>query len=166
MFDDLFDIAAELLSGNPYLPKAIWVPSTPNFERSCVTVGQIIPIFASDRVSDSINLGEKLHGDTIKRLWSNLQGLCKAIARIILCMDSANERRRYNVTSSLIVWAHTQDDPYNGQFVVYKFYKSNNKRQLRMAFFVIYCTTCQDQINIHQHIMHAVSGIPCFVFSS
>ena len=30
---------------------------------------------------------------------------------IILCMGSANERRRYNVTSSPIDWAHTQNDP-------------------------------------------------------
>ena len=30
---------------------------------------------------------------------------------IILCMCPANERRRYNVTSSLIVWAHSQNDP-------------------------------------------------------
>ena len=28
---------------------------------------------------------------------------------VILGMGSANERRRYNVTSSLIGWAHTQN---------------------------------------------------------
>ena len=32
-------------------------------------------------------------------------------AGIILCMRPANERRRYIVTSSLIGWAHTQNDP-------------------------------------------------------
>ena len=31
---------------------------------------------------------------------------------IILCMRLANERRRYNVTSSLIGWAHPQKDPW------------------------------------------------------
>ena len=31
---------------------------------------------------------------------------------IILGMGSANERRRYNVTSSLIGWAHTHNDPW------------------------------------------------------
>ena len=31
-------------------------------------------------------------------------------AGVILGMGSANERRRYNVTSSLIGWAHTQND--------------------------------------------------------
>ena len=30
---------------------------------------------------------------------------------IILCMRPVNERRRYNVTSSLIGWAHGQNDP-------------------------------------------------------
>ena len=33
-----------------------------------------------------------------------------ASAGIILCMRPANERRHYNVTSSLIGWAHTQND--------------------------------------------------------
>ena len=31
---------------------------------------------------------------------------------IILCMHPANERWRYNVTSSLNGWTHTQNDPY------------------------------------------------------
>ena len=31
---------------------------------------------------------------------------------IILCMCPANERRRYIITSSLIGWAHTQNDPW------------------------------------------------------
>ena len=30
---------------------------------------------------------------------------------IILCMRPANERRRYNVTSFLIGWAHPRNDP-------------------------------------------------------
>ena len=33
-------------------------------------------------------------------------------SKINLGMGSANERRRYNVTSSLIGWAHTQNDPW------------------------------------------------------
>ena len=31
---------------------------------------------------------------------------------VILCMCSANKRRRYKVTSSLIGWAHTRNDPW------------------------------------------------------
>ena len=38
--------------------------------------------------------------------------------RIILFMRPANERHRYNVMSSLIGWAHTQNDPC-GQFYLY-----------------------------------------------
>ena len=41
-----------------------------------------------------------------------------ADAGIILCMHPANERRRYDVTSSLIGWAHTQNDPCDGIHVV------------------------------------------------
>ena len=37
--------------------------------------------------------------------------ICHATG-IILCMRPANERRRYNVTSSLIGWAHIQNDPW------------------------------------------------------
>ena len=36
--------------------------------------------------------------------------------RIIMGMGSANERRRYIVTPSLIDWDHTQDDPCGGCF--------------------------------------------------
>ena len=35
---------------------------------------------------------------------------------IILCVGSANERRRYTVTSSLINWAYTQNDPWSISF--------------------------------------------------
>ena len=37
--------------------------------------------------------------------------LSVAISGIIFGMGSANERRRYIVTSSLIGWAHTNNDP-------------------------------------------------------
>ena len=37
-------------------------------------------------------------------------------AGITLCMGSANERRRYNVTSSLTGWTHAQNDPCEVQF--------------------------------------------------
>ena len=33
-------------------------------------------------------------------------------ADIILCMRPANERRRYNVTTSLFGWVHIQNDPW------------------------------------------------------
>ena len=38
------------------------------------------------------------------------------LAGIILCMDSANERQGYIVTSSLTGWAHTQNAPCVGQW--------------------------------------------------
>ena len=40
-----------------------------------------------------------------------------AISEIILCMCPTNERWRYNVTPSLIGWAHTQNDPYNVSYL-------------------------------------------------
>ena len=44
---------------------------------------------------------------------------------IILCMRPANERRRYNVTSSLIGWAHTQNDPWYHMFIEMYWNSSN-----------------------------------------
>ena len=65
------------------------------------------------------------HGDCVlSYIWPvvfilvKLQQLCIILqsyqsycAWIILDMSSVNERRRYNVSSSLIGWAHTQNDP-------------------------------------------------------
>ena len=45
-------------------------------------------------------------------IWSNAF-VYQGTAGIILCIHPANERWRYNVTSSLIGWAHTQNDPWN-----------------------------------------------------
>ena len=36
------------------------------------------------------------------------------VAGVVLCVCPANERRRYNVTSSLSGWAHAQNDPLLG----------------------------------------------------
>ena len=44
-------------------------------------------------------------------------GLLHQSPVIILGMGSANKRRRYNVTSSLIGWVHTQNDPWISSFV-------------------------------------------------
>ena len=41
------------------------------------------------------------------------------ITGIILGMGLTNERRRYNVTASLIGWAHTQFDPSIGSRELY-----------------------------------------------
>ena len=43
---------------------------------------------------------------------TTLTKLCAVEPGIVLCMSSANERGRYNVTSSLIGWAHIQNDPW------------------------------------------------------
>ena len=52
---------------------------------------------------------------SIRLKYGKYQGTCWAVRHpwsvIILCIRSANERRCYNVTSSLIGWAHTQNEP-------------------------------------------------------
>ena len=50
------------------------------------------------------------HGrGTVKILWASAREYSQS--QIILCMRPANERWRYNVTSSLIDWVHTQMIP-------------------------------------------------------
>ena len=45
-------------------------------------------------------------------LWGHILGVISLPnTRSILCMSSASERWRYNVTLSLIGWVHTQNDP-------------------------------------------------------
>ena len=60
----------------------------------------------------------------IKKIWDHFIQRIYALAVLSLdifmqwqgsfCVHPANERRRYNVTSSLIGWAHTQHDPCRG----------------------------------------------------
>ena len=38
---------------------------------------------------------------------------------IILCMHPANERQHYNITSSLIGWAHAQNDPWDHDHICF-----------------------------------------------
>ena len=53
-------------------------------------------------------------------------------AGIILGMGSANERWRYNVTSPVISWAHTQNDPCTWEFY-------NKKRKMRHLWEMRHC---------------------------
>ena len=52
---------------------------------------------------------------------------------IILCMHPANERRRYNVTSSLTGWVHAQNDPWNCQPIIHCDALSRCLRNARMV---------------------------------
>ena len=73
---------------------------------------------------------------------------------IILGMGSANERRRYNVTSSLIGWAHTQNDPQNRLLL-------NHNKTTMCTILGMYCA-CETyakvnrstRIHIHPSIFH------------
>ena len=57
--------------------------------------------------------------------------------RVIMCMRPANERRRYIVTSSLIGWVHTQNDPchtYGGsalEALIWKFTRGIECKRVR-----------------------------------
>ena len=53
-------------------------------------------------------------------------------AGIISCMCQANERRCYNVTSSLIGWAHSQNDPCSRPSYLYNGYPYTPKAVLYM----------------------------------
>ena len=72
-----------------------------------------------------------------------------SVKGIILCMRSANERRRYIVTSSLIGWMHTQSDPWcdNAEWSVYYSKRGVGKELERDLIFMI-CDFCKVSISI------------------
>ena len=92
----------------------------------------------TEKSSSSLNLNLNLHyhyqgsGDCqmstlamrhFVPLWRLIDSWAQSITGIILCMRPANERRRYNVTSSPIGWAHTQNDPcmtYRWDYPIYR----------------------------------------------
>ena len=57
-----------------------------------------------------LNFGHCIYG---------LRNLCTSTPGILLFVRLANERRRCNVTPSLIGWAHTQNDPCNPRALLY-----------------------------------------------
>ena len=51
----------------------------------------------------------------VRGQWSPTHPPVTKRTMIILCMCAANERRPYSVTSSLIGWVHSQNDPWKSQ---------------------------------------------------
>ena len=70
-------------------------------------------------------------------------------AGIILCMYTTNERRRYNVTSSLIGWAHTQNNPCGGQqFNSHRFHqftKGNSEKKATLTMMTFWTKANNDE---------------------
>ena len=58
------------------------------------------------------------------------------VSGIILGMDSADERQRYNVMLSLIGWAHTQNDPciLVNIYIVFSLLEGLGTMTLKMCF--------------------------------
>ena len=50
-------------------------------------------------------------------VWTDCSCECVYSTGIILGMGSTNEKQHYNVMSSLIGWAHTQNDPYSISYI-------------------------------------------------
>ena len=77
-----------------------------------------------------------LHNKLPNRLVSDLQKSCKSFkvstAGITLGMGSANERRPYNVTSSLIGWAQAQNDPCAGYHIHMQYVNVQSKKPSKM----------------------------------
>ena len=68
---------------------------------------------------------------------------------MILCMGSANGRRHYNVTSSLIDWAHTQNDPS---------YSISHKIYAVWSCFVLLWLYHQFPVNSYEPFTHILQG--------
>ena len=90
---------------NQWWPRSILPYSITRLQwfKSVVTLAQQPRIFGINGMHWNICNPNQTNGAT---LWST------TIAGIILCMRPANERWCYNVTSSLISRAHTQNNPH------------------------------------------------------
>ena len=70
-----------------------------------------IVVITCDRCA--LGVGVFRHGEVVTH-WRSCER--RRQQGINLCMRSANERRRYNVTSSLIIWANAQNNPWTPRF--------------------------------------------------
>ena len=77
-------------------PRIVWI----SFKKISFHLYHCFFLFKMDLFANSI-FSASTPGHTFYRTW----------AVIILCVHPANERWRYIVTSSLIGWVHTQNDP-------------------------------------------------------
>ena len=92
---------------------------------------------------------------------------------LFLCMRPANERRRYNVTSSLVRWAHTQNDPfvwYDTCLDEYCCFKQELTRWVHLwqswhiAFSLVFVYTSSILMNIVKHLVAGSSNL-CSIFN-
>ena len=102
------------------LMNALWFPLCMDIRHELNAIPQYRPPFndiSSEICKQSLNI---LEWDTtfcnsrngIRHFEIPLMLLLHLFAWVILCMGSANGRRRYIVTSSLIGWTHTRNDPW------------------------------------------------------
>ena len=68
-------------------------------------------LFAVDKFGQIVEIILRSLSLPIPAWYKSTQNKSRMMTRIVLGMGLANERRRYNVTSSHIGWAHTQNDP-------------------------------------------------------
>ena len=88
--------------------------------------------------------------------------------RIILCMYPANGRWRYTVTSSLIGWAHTQNDPWTDIQNIIQNISLLAYYNTRHHFFIEIWSVghlCHEYINIHcQYRPHTQGYFPSRIY--
>ena len=73
--------------------------------------------FSNTRVTSIVDGTYSSHCNPSTDTRSSLAGVAVVWQRINFCMRPANENCRYIVTSSLIGWAHTQNDPCSTRIV-------------------------------------------------
>ena len=98
---------------------ATWANIEPDLCRYMAPLGHNVSRYCSKSLVISIPTHEGNIWNGFFREFNKFDLCCTFV---ILCMHPANERRRYSVTSSLIGWLHTQNDPwslYHEQHFVY-----------------------------------------------
>ena len=97
------------------------------------------------------------------------RNLILSFTGVILCMCPANERRRYIVTSSLIGWAHAQDDALLQLLLVIatNFCTCHGHSSVMPCYVQIFALSCHVMCNnLHCHAMLCATistVMPCYV---
>ena len=93
---------------------SITINSLPTVNDNCLEVAvRWMSLALADDKSTLVQVMSRCHQATchyMSQCWP--RSMWPYASGVILCMRPANERRRYNVTSSLIGLAHTQNEPW------------------------------------------------------
>ena len=100
-----------------------------------------------------------LHCNTISHwLGAYTEWSLKFTLQWILCMRPTNETWRYTVTSSLIGWAHTQNDPWSSHYNGQTLFTKDTTGKFVVRKFVWSASTAPEGLCFQKSLIHRMRG--------